>query len=104
MFQVHTLVPEFQYSNFDKSLDFYTKIVGFSVTQRRGNDLHAYLELGKAQIMIACWKQDGTWEPGPLEKPYGRGVNFQILTDDIKTIYQNDNGNHVIAQINEQQI
>lgn len=52
--------------------------------------------------MIACWKQDGTWEPGPLEKPYGRGVNFQILTDDIKTIYQNDNGNHVIAQINEQ--
>ena len=97
MFQVHTLVPEFWCSNFEDSLHFYTEVVGFSVAQRRGNDLHAYLELGKAQIMIACWKQDGTWEPGPLEKPYGRGVNFQILTDDIKTIYQNDNGNHVIA-------
>ena len=88
MFQVHALVPEFWCSNFDESLHFYTKVVGFSVVQRRGNDLHAYLELGNAQIMIACWKQDGTWEPAPLEKPYGRGVNFQILNHDIKTIYQ----------------
>ncbi len=88
MFQIHTLVPEFWCSNFDKSLHFYTKVLGFSVTQRRGNDLHAYLELGNAQIMIACWEQDGSWEPAPLEKPYGRGVNFQILTDDIKTIYE----------------
>jgi catechol 2,3-dioxygenase-like lactoylglutathione lyase family enzyme len=87
MFQVHTLVPEFWCSNFEDSLHFYTEVVGFSVAQRRGNDLHAYLELGNAQIMIACWKRDGTWEPAPLEKPYGRGVNFQILTDDIQSIY-----------------
>ena len=88
MFQVHALVPEFWCSNFDESLHFYTKVVGFSVAQRRGDDLHAYLELGNAQIMIACWRQDGTWEPAPLEKPYGRGVNFQILTEDLRTIYE----------------
>ena len=88
MFQVHTLVPEFWCSNFEDSLHFYTEVVGFSLAQRRGNDLRAYLELGNAQIMIACWKWDGTWEPAPLEKPYGRGVNFQILTDNIKSIYQ----------------
>ena len=87
-FQVHTLVPEFWSSNFEDSLHFYTEVVGFSLAQRRGDDLHAYLELGKAQIMIACWKRDGTWEPAPLEKPYGRGVNFQFLTDDIQSIYQ----------------
>ena len=63
MFQVHALVPEFWCSNFDKSLHFYTKVVGFSLAQRRGDDLHAYLELGNAQIMIACWKQEGTWVP-----------------------------------------
>ena len=54
MFQVHTLIPEFWCSNFEDSLHFYTEVVGFSLAQRRGNDLHAYLKLGKAQIMIAC--------------------------------------------------
>ena len=53
MFQIHDLVPEFLCSNFDESLHFYTKVRGFSVAQRRGNDLHAYLGLGDAQIMIA---------------------------------------------------
>ena len=76
MFQIHDLVPEFWCSNFDESLHFYTKVLGFSVAQRRGYDLHADLELGDAQIMIARWDQDGSWEPAPLEKPYGRGVNF----------------------------
>ena len=38
--------------------------------------------------MIACWRQNGTWVPAPLEKPYGRGVNFQILTEDLRTIYE----------------
>jgi len=88
MFQIHDLVPEFWCSNFDESLHFYTEVLGFSVAQRRGNDLHAYLELGDAQIMIARWEQDGSWEPAPLEKPYGRGVNFQILTEDIRAIYE----------------
>ena len=69
MFQIHSLVPEFWCSNFDESLRFYTEVLGFTVAQRRGHDLHAYLELGDAQIMIACWEQDGTWEPAPLQKP-----------------------------------
>ena len=38
--------------------------------------------------MITCWKRDGTWESAPLEKPYGRGMNFQILTENLKTIYE----------------
>ena len=88
MFQVHKLIPEFWCSNFEDSLHFDTEVVRFSVAQRRGNDLHAYLELGNAQIMIACLRQDGTWVPSPLEKPYVRGVNFQILTKNLKTIYE----------------
>lgn len=87
MFQIHDLVPEFWCSDFDESLRFYTGVLGFSVVQRRGDDRHAYLALGDAQIMLAHWVQDGSWEPAPLEKPYGRGVNFQILTRDIRAIY-----------------
>ena len=48
MFQVHTLIPEFWCLNFEDSLHFYTKVVVFPLAQRRGNDLHAYLELGNA--------------------------------------------------------
>ena len=63
MFQVYTLLPEFWCSNFYEILHFYTKVVQFSLAQRRGDDLHAYLELENVQIMIACWRLDGTWEP-----------------------------------------
>jgi catechol 2,3-dioxygenase-like lactoylglutathione lyase family enzyme len=87
MFHIHGLVPELWCSNFNETLRFYTEVLGFAVTQRRGSDYHAYLELGDAQLMIAHWEQDGTWEPAPLEKPYGRGVNFFILVEDVRAIY-----------------
>ena len=60
MFHIKALVPEFWCSDFEASLRFYTESLGFKVTQRRGTDRHAYLELGDAQLMIAKWHQDGT--------------------------------------------
>lgn len=86
-FHIHALVPELWCSDFERSLQFYTETLGFSVTQRRGSDRHAYLELGGAQLMIAHWEPDGTWEPAPLEKPFGRGVNFFIPVGDVRALY-----------------
>lgn len=37
--------------------------------------------------MIAHWERNEVWEPAPLEKPYGRGVNFFILVDDVREKY-----------------
>ncbi len=88
VYHINGLVPEFWCSDFDESLRFYTEVLGFSVGQRRGDDHHAYIERGDAQLMIARWEQDGTWEPAPLEKPYGRGVNFQILVEDVRALYE----------------
>lgn len=87
MFHIHGLVPELWCSDFPESLRFYTEVLGFSVTQRRGDDYHAYLELGDAQLMIAHWKQDGTWEPAPLTRPFGRGVNFFIIVEDVRALH-----------------
>ena len=87
MFHINSLVPELWCSDFDESLRFYTNVLGFSVAQRNGNDQHAYLSLQGSQIMIASWKQDGIWEPAPLEKPYGRGINFQILVSNVREIH-----------------
>ncbi len=37
--------------------------------------------------MLASWEPDGTWEPAPLEQPYGRGINFQLLVSDVRPLY-----------------
>ena len=86
-FSINSLVPELWCSNFEDSLDFYTKILGFSVAQRKDTNQHAYLELQGSQIMIASWKQEGIWEPAPLEKPYGRGINFQIFVNNVNELH-----------------
>jgi len=87
MFHINPLVPELYCSNFNESITFYTDVLGFSMAQQRGDDRHAYLAFQGAQIMIASWERDGTWEPAPLEKPYGRGINFQFLVNNVREIY-----------------
>lgn len=87
MRKINNLVPELWCSDFEESLRFYTDVLGFAVVQRSNQDFHAYLELEGAQIMLANWEQDGTWETGELEKPFGRGINFQILVKDAQALY-----------------
>ena len=88
MMQINSLVPELWCSDFEESLTYYTKVLGFAVVQRRDHSFHAYLELEGAQIMLAHWEQDGTWETAQLEKPFGRGLNFQILIKDAQALYE----------------
>lgn len=89
-FVINPLVPELWCSDFQKSLNFYVDALGFEVAQRRAFDPHAYLSLQGSQIMIAHWDFDGSWEPWyprPMERPYGRGVNFQFMVRRVQTLY-----------------
>ena len=89
-FEIEPLVPELWCSDFERSLDFYTMVLGFRVAQRRGRDPHAYLSLGRAQIMLAHWKIDGSWEPWfpqALERPFGRGMNLQFMVESVQGVY-----------------
>ncbi len=88
VFHINSLVPELWCSDFEESLRFYTDVLSFTVIQRRGEDHHAYLSLQEAQLMLGAWEQDGTWEPAPLEKPYGRGINLFILVDNVREMYE----------------
>lgn len=71
-----TLVPELSVSDFQKSLDFYTRILGFKIEYDRPEKKFALLSFENSQIMIN--EHNGTWETGKFEYPLGRGVNFQI--------------------------
>jgi catechol 2,3-dioxygenase-like lactoylglutathione lyase family enzyme len=46
------MVPELLVTNFNKSLDFYTDILGFSIRIRREQPDFVYLEKGKIQLML----------------------------------------------------
>lgn len=79
------MVPELLVANYAESLDFYTKIVGFSVVFERENPSFAYLDLDGAQLMIEE-DHDSAWSVAPLETPRGRGINLQIDVPDVTEV------------------
>lgn len=70
------LVPELTVTNLEESLAFY-RAAGFSVRYRRNAPEFAYLEMGKAQLMLEQQHSEG-WNVEPLDRPLGRGINLQI--------------------------
>jgi len=78
------LIPELSVSDFDKSLEFYTKILGFKIEYRREETKFSFLSFQGSQIMIE--EVNENWNTGKLEYPFGRGVNFSIDVDDVNEI------------------
>ena len=74
----NSLVPELSISNFEKSVEFYTKILGFRIEYQRVDEGFAYLSLGDSQIMIDQIGKTRTWKTDEFEYPLGRGINLQI--------------------------
>lgn len=78
------LVPEFVVSDLAISLQFWCDYIGFEVMYDRKEEYFAYLGMGEAQVMLEQYNPaDREWETGILEKPYGRGINFQIEVNAI---------------------
>ena len=82
-----SLVPELSVSDHKKSHAFYVGVLGFREDYRREEKGFYYLSLGGAQLMIE--QTNGHWSTGPLEKPYGRGLNFEISVDRIGPLVEN---------------
>ncbi|MDC7806834.1 VOC family protein [Luteimonas sp BLCC-B24] len=70
------LVPEFTVTDLQTSIDFY-RAAGFTVRFRRDDPPFAYLEMGRAQLMLEQ-QHDSGWNIEPLDRPLGRGINFQV--------------------------
>lgn len=78
------MVPELDVTDLGISLDFWCNLLGFAVAYDRPQAKFAYLEREGAQIMLC--QINHNWETGPLERPFGRGVNFQIATSSLDPI------------------
>jgi len=85
------LIPELSVSSFNKSIDFYTKILGFKIEYQREESKFAFLSFQGSQIMIDQGNddEDSPWFTGKLEYPRGRGIHFQFEVDKIQPILDN---------------
>ncbi len=80
------LVPELLVTDIDASLAFWCGLCGFSVAYARPEDRFAYLQREGVQIMLEEIGEGRHWISGPLERPFGRGVNFQIEVSQVAPI------------------
>ena len=85
------LVPELKVTDISASCRFWCGLLGFSVLYDRPEDGFAYLTLAGAEIMLdqrgsGALDRRGIWETGPMQPPFGRGINFQIQCDDYDGI------------------
>lgn len=78
------LVPELDVSDLAQSLRFWIDLLGFRVAYDRPAAKFAYLERGVLQVMLC--EINGEWLTGALERPFGRGVNFQMAVSDLDQI------------------
>ena len=76
------MVPELAVTDLAVSLRFYAAL-GFSVRFTRSDPPFAYLELGRAQLMVEQLNA-GSWETGPMDRPFGRGVNLSVEVPDSR--------------------
>lgn len=77
----NALIPELSVSDISRSLHFYTEILGFKVEYDRPEEKFFFLSIEGAQLMLE--QVNHHWASAPLERPFGRGINFQIEVSDV---------------------
>ena len=78
------LVPELSVSNIQASLSFWRDLLGFDIAYDRPDARFAYLVRGRLQVMLC--ELNGRWETADMQRPFGRGINFQMVVDRIDPI------------------
>jgi catechol 2,3-dioxygenase-like lactoylglutathione lyase family enzyme len=80
------LVPELLVGDLAASLAFWRDLCGFAVLYDRPAEGFAYIARGGAHLMLEQAGIIRNWVTGPLERPLGRGINFQIGVEDADVV------------------
>lgn len=78
------LIPELTVSDLERSKAFYEKL-GFKIVYQREEDNFCFIELDGNQLMLQ--KNNSNWNVGPMEYPYGNGINISMTVDNIEELY-----------------
>jgi catechol 2,3-dioxygenase-like lactoylglutathione lyase family enzyme len=86
---VNLLVPELDVTDLDRSLAFYVDTLGFRILYQRPEERFVFLDFHGAELMLEEAAGPGRRiRTGRLERPFGRGVNFQIACADPLALEQ----------------
>ncbi len=82
------LVPELNITSLPASLAFWRDLLGFRVLYDRPEQGFAAIERDGVEFMLEEYdtgpaERLGIWDTGAREKPYGRGINFEITVSDV---------------------
>ena len=80
------LVAELLVEDLGESLYFWREALGFEIAYQRPQQEFVYLERPEGAQIMLCERSEGRWETAPMEKPYGRGVMFQVCLSAIDPI------------------
>jgi catechol 2,3-dioxygenase-like lactoylglutathione lyase family enzyme len=79
------LVCELLVEDLAVSRGFWEGVLGFEVAYQRPEQSFVYIERPDGAQIMLC-QRSGNWETAPLERPYGRGVMFQVYVDELQDI------------------
>lgn len=80
-------MPELLVADLATSLRFWCGLCGFAIAYDRPEDGFAYLHRDGVQVMLEEAGLPGRrWITGPLEHPFGRGINLQMQLPSISPI------------------
>ncbi|WP_027132473.1 bleomycin resistance protein [Geminicoccus roseus] len=83
------LVPELVVTDLDASLRFWRDLIGFRIAYDRPEDGFACLDLNGARVMLEQRDPRARqWITGRFERPFGRGINFEIQVPAATPILQ----------------
>jgi len=83
------LVPELSITALPTSLAFWRDLLGFRVLYDRPEQGFAAIERDGVEFMLEEYEtgpSERCWDTGPREKPYGRGINFEITASDTDVL------------------
>ncbi len=76
-----SLIVELMVSDYDRTLAFWSGVLGFRIAfARPAQRLACLTHPDGAQLMF--YERDGDWETGPFEQPLGRGAIIQVFVAD----------------------
>ena len=81
-----SLTPELYVTDLDASLAFYCGPLEFRLGYDRPAERFASLKRGAISPMLQE-PVGRTWLTAPLEPPFGRGMNLQIMVEDVRSLY-----------------
>jgi catechol 2,3-dioxygenase-like lactoylglutathione lyase family enzyme len=78
------LSPELLVSDLARSLAFWRDLCGFEVAYQRAEERFVYLDRDGLQLMLEeLGSSTRAWMKCDLERPFGRGINFQFRIGDV---------------------